>query len=372
MVGAVPLTAELSDPASPIRGWLETRFPHVDGLQPGWTRALAGTRTIHPRYDGAVDWAGIGAAFGYRLGYALAWFPPYHALRALPVLTWDDLARHRVAGMFPAHRDLPADCSADLRPLPDGRALLLPDPPYLQTLPAAPPGASDALVGFFTRLAVAGHLWPLHTPCPPGIERPTARVCYALALLEAVYRRGLDAAAGWLPETAYDLTDAYLRALAPDYAVNDLVGLADALTSTGLRQFPAGPAIVAPEFVAGWADADVLVGDLLVDCKTTVNPRELHPEWVYQLLGYTLLDTADCYRIRKVGVYLSRQARLVSWTVDGLTAALTGGPAPVLSGLRAEFADHVAAPTRGSRPLGRPLAHQEAAHTRSAGVTADT
>ncbi|MGH8886969.1 MAG: hypothetical protein ACRDYX_17730 [Egibacteraceae bacterium] len=45
----MPLAAELSDPASPIRGWLDTRLAHVDALQPGWTRALAGTRTVHPR-----------------------------------------------------------------------------------------------------------------------------------------------------------------------------------------------------------------------------------------------------------------------------------------------------------------------------------
>jgi hypothetical protein len=346
----VPLTAELNDPASPIRSWFDTRFPHIDALQPGWTRALAGTRTIYPRHDGTIDWSGIGTAFGYRLGYALAWFPPYHALRALPVLTWDDHARHRVARIFQAHHDLPADCSADLRPLPDGRALLLPDPSYLETLPSPPPDASDALAGFFTRLAAARHIWPLHAPCPLGIEQATARVCYALALLEAVYRGSLGTAAGWLPATAYDLTDAYLRSLAPDYVVNDLVKLADALTRRGLAQFPAAPAIASPEFVAGWADADILVGDLLIDCKTTVKPRQLHPEWVYQLLSYTLLDTADYYRIRKVGIYLSRQARLVTWTLDDLTAALTDSSAPALPELRAEFAQHVAATLESQDP----------------------
>jgi hypothetical protein len=170
-----------------------------------------------------------------------------------------------------------------------------------------------------------------------------ARICYALALLEAVYRQGLDTAASWLPETAYDLTDAYLCSLAPDYVVNDLVQLAHALTSTGLTQFPAVPAIVSPEFVADWADADILVGDLLIDCKTTVKPHHLQAEWVYQLLGYTFLDTADYYRIRKVGIYLSRQARLISWTVNKLTATLSSGSASTLPDLRTEFAEHAAA-----------------------------
>ncbi|MGH8886968.1 MAG: hypothetical protein ACRDYX_17725 [Egibacteraceae bacterium] len=231
------------------------------------------------------------------------------------MLTWDDHARHRAARMFQTHRACPPTAPPTCAHSPDGRALLLPDPPYLDTLPVTPPGASDALVGFFTRLAAARRTWPLHQPCPPDVEQPMARVCCALALLEAVYHRGLDTAAGWLPATAYDLTDAHLRALAPGYAVNGLVRLADALTSTGLRQFPAAPAIVSPELVAGWADADVLVGGLLVDCTTTVKPRKLHPEWAYQLLGCALLDTADCYRIRKVGVYLARQARLVTWTL---------------------------------------------------------
>lgn len=338
----MPLTAELNDPCSRIRRWFDTRLPDVDALQPGWTAALAGARTIYPRHDGVIDWSGIGTAFGYRLGYALAAFPPYHALRVLPVLTWDDAARHRVARMFQAHRDLPADCCADLRPLPDGRALLLPNPSYLATLPPPQLGASDALVRFFARLSAARRVWQLGSPCPPDVEEPMARVCYALALLEAVYRRGLDTAASWLPATAYDLTDAYLRSLAPDYVVNDLVQLANALTSKGLPQFPVAPAIVAPEFVADWADADLLVGDLLIDCKTTVRPRQLHPEWIYQLLGYTLLDSADYYGIRKVGIYLSRQARLISWPVDELTAVLCDGSAPALPDLRAEFAEQIA------------------------------
>jgi hypothetical protein len=349
-VGAVPLTAELSNPSSRIRRWFDTRLPHIDALQPGWTAALAGTRTLYPRHDGVIDWSGIGTAFGYRLGYALSWFPPYHALRALTVLTWDDTARHRVARMFQAHQDLPADCSADLRPLPDGRALLLPDPAYLETLPAPQPGASDALVKFFTRLSIARHLWQLSSPCPPDVEEPMARICYALALLEAVYRRGLATAANWLPATCYDLTDAYLRSLAPNYAINDLVQLAHALTSKGLPQFPVAPTIVSPEFVADWADADLLIGDLLIDCKTTIRPRQLHPEWIYQLLGYTLLDTADYYHIRKIGIYLPRQTRLVTWTLDHLTAALSDGPAPALPDLRAEFAQQATATLQRQDP----------------------
>jgi hypothetical protein len=337
----VPLTHELAGPDSAIHRWMQRTLPRIDALQTAWTDALVGARTVRPRHDGPIDWAGIGRAFGYRLGYALACTPPYHALFALPILTGDDQARHHVASTFTTHRDFPVGFCADLRPLPDSSALQLPVPGWIADLRQGPPGARAGLVDFFTTVAGGVHLYQLHHPASPQGEQRFARTCYALGLLEDAYRGGFARARRWLPPTPYGLTADYLHALAPDYLVADLANIADALTRHGLRQLPHGHAIVSPEFIAGWADGDVLIGDLLIDCKTTVKPHNLRPEWIYQILGYALLDVADCYRIRRVGIYLARQARLVTWTLDDLTHQLSGGLAPPFAYLRRDFADVV-------------------------------
>lgn len=345
----MPLTAELVDQTSPILGWITTRFPHVDALLPRWSRALKGASTIYPRHDGDIDWPGIGTAFGYRLGYAHTNHPPYHAIRAIPILTGDDEARHQAAAMFDAHRDLDPTMCADLRPLPDGQVLRLPRSRYANDTPRLG-AAADGLVEFFARVAAAVRRYPLHKPSRGELERSLAKAWYALGLLESVYRRGLGTAY-WLPYTCSDLTSDYLLGLTPGYVQADVARLAGALTSKGLRQFPKGPAVVAPEFVACWADADLIVGDLLIDCKTTIRADELRPEWVYQLLGYALLDVADCYQIRSVGIYLARQARLITWTLDEFTSTLSGAAAP-LAQLRHELAPIAACVLQGQLGAG--------------------
>jgi hypothetical protein len=50
-----------------------------------------------------------------------------------------------------------------------------------------------------------------------------------------------------------------------------------------------------------------------------------------------LLDRGDWYGIRRVGVYLARQGRLVVWPLEELLAELAGRPV-ALQRLREEFA----------------------------------
>jgi hypothetical protein len=281
---------------------MRSTFPNVHAVEDDWNRALAGARTIRPRTVGPVDWGGIGQAFGYRFGFALRPTPPFQALWSLPFLTGDDAARHAVASAFDTHRDFPADCCADIHPVPGGLSFHVAPPAWVAALPPAQPGASAGLVEFFSTLAGVTTVYPVHRSCPRWIEEDLARACYALSLLEGLYRDGPSAANRWLPRSAFELTTGHLMSLAPDYVVDDLVNLAEALTRCGYEQFPHGNAIVAPEFVPGWADGDVLVGDLLVECKGTVHPLPVRPEWLYQLLGYALFDEADIYGIRQVGI----------------------------------------------------------------------
>ncbi len=86
--------------------------------------------------------------------------------------------------------------------------------------------------------------------------------------------------------------------------------------------------IYNPEFslspVVGGADADFIKvspdkkqGNTLVDMKLTIIP-EIKNKWIYQLLGYYLLDKNGYYKIKNLEIFLPRQNSLLRWTVDEL------------------------------------------------------
>ncbi len=85
------------------------------------------------------------------------------------------------------------------------------------------------------------------------------------------------------------------------------------------------------------ADADLVVDGCLIDIKTTIDPARLDREWVYQVFGYVLLDYHDSYELKAVGVYLTRQGRLICWPFAEWLPRLTGRTDVSLAGLRAEF-----------------------------------
>jgi hypothetical protein len=85
------------------------------------------------------------------------------------------------------------------------------------------------------------------------------------------------------------------------------------------RALPPGAVNCGPEFAGsrdvGGADADFILDGLLVDCKATITARRLGAAEVSQLAGYLLLDYPNEHGIREVGLYLSRQGAIISWTV---------------------------------------------------------
>jgi hypothetical protein len=86
----------------------------------------------------------------------------------------------------------------------------------------------------------------------------------------------------------------------------------------------------------GGADADWVVGDMLVDLKTR---EEITSPWIrktlFQLLGYALLDLDDSLGIRRVGILLPRQPYFAVWALDDL---LGEDASQALPSLRADFA----------------------------------
>jgi hypothetical protein len=52
---------------------------------------------------------------------------------------------------------------------------------------------------------------------------------------------------------------------------------------------------------------------------------ERSTRWLWQLIAYAWLDTADRYRIRNVGLYLARHGALITWDVNELADRLLSG-----------------------------------------------
>jgi hypothetical protein len=87
----------------------------------------------------------------------------------------------------------------------------------------------------------------------------------------------------------------------------------------------------------GGADADLIKDGCLIDIKTTIDPASLNRAWVYQLLGYVLLDYSDRYGLNAIGIYLTRQGCLIRWSLAEWLPILTGQRDVSLVGLRVEF-----------------------------------
>jgi len=74
----------------------------------------------------------------------------------------------------------------------------------------------------------------------------------------------------------------------------------------------------------GGADADLVVDHCLIEIKATIRPK-LSASWLYQLLGYALLDYSDRYEIHAVAIYFARQKKMLRWSLGSLIYELAGG-----------------------------------------------
>lgn len=172
-----------------------------------------------------------------------------------------------------------------------------------------------------------------------GADQETlGRACWALALCTDVYRKGLrrGSAIGRLID-AGRFTPETLMSLAPADALRQLEQLRD-VAATALLPHVRRPVHLGPTFDASRlcaADADLITGGVLVDIKTRLGPRNsetgartdrLTRTDIQQLLGYVLFDTSDAYAIRAIGFYSARYGALVTWPLDDALRTLAGEP----------------------------------------------
>jgi hypothetical protein len=302
------LTSELNDPESALSAFMAAQFPQVKGLSAAFRTVLpADAEALQPPVEAGtrVAWGTLNAAMDHRLRYAFA------DSRSFP--------RTVELGMAGAFR-LAAPATAEaIRRAGDGLEVMLSE------LIAAEQPASRSR--------------PLLLP--GAAEERFARLCYAMTWFEEVYRTRRLWPGTPLGEAGPGFTVIELLEAVPRYAVDDLLAQVQ-VASVALNElraaWPPSRVHAGPDFAGsadvGGADADLILGGLLIDVKGTVAPSRLRKPEFYQLLGYTLLDYDDEYGIDTLGFYLSRFGRLITWTLDDYLALL-GSSRPV-SELRQE------------------------------------
>ncbi|MDT0307314.1 UvrD-helicase domain-containing protein [Streptomyces sp. DSM 44917] len=299
----LPLTAQLKHPASPVCHFMAEHLPStVPLVQDLQQRIRALPRPVQPSDVQYPQWWALGHAIDYRLRLSLG-SGPGNALTSGIAL----------AGSSEPPRGAPA---------PEGRAALR-------------AAGAELLKAFDSWLATPGSLG----------EETLIRLAFVAAYFEDVYRTGTFRRHSMLADASEETTLADLSARVPAYAVEDIsqqMQLAEE-PFAAFRALPPAARICGPEFSGsadlGGADADFILGGLLLVCKAAREPRRLGREEIYQLAGYLLLDYDNVLGIDRVGLYLSRQGGLVTWGVEDFLRRL-GATAP-LARLRARFRDHL-------------------------------
>jgi len=164
-----------------------------------------------------------------------------------------------------------------------------------------------------------------------GEEDTAARYAILAARYEAIYRstdptHGRRAMAHFTDRPPYTGPEHPLTILAREIHpawVADVRCQLDAAVKP-LASMRANGVICGPIFAGspdvGHAEGDFIAAGMLIDCKSTINPRQRPHQtraWFRQLCAYLLLDYEDAYEITHVGVYLARQATLLTWSTRG-------------------------------------------------------
>jgi hypothetical protein len=316
----VSLTSELRS-GRPARICLDrrlgTRFGEVRLALPSEKRARLRQIAAPPPPDlSRGQRATIGTAFDYRARY-------YFEIH--PVQPW---AAHWGAMLFCS------ECSARLA---DGTVRPLgPTPQLIRN--ARRPDLRDLVDQYFLSLdSLVSRLNPVGRAIDEHGEEKLARTCLVLALFEQIFRANhlpdFDSPLFALPHEAV-LED--LISIPLPSQVADVCALSRAFHEDEEDSFNR-PSICGPTFsgssLAGGADADLLVEDMLLELKARANVNLA--DWLRQLVGYVLLDFEDEFKIRRVAVYAARQRV----HVDLDLAELVGDPAR--DGLQVSFEDRL-------------------------------
>ncbi len=320
------LHAQIRTKGTPVRRFFEERFPNVNAVRKDLVARAGDAITTRPFESASYPWTAAGSAIDYRIRLA---FP--QASSYLP--RWE-LASPVSGFALATDSNLPR-----------------PFPAEIAAASGEPYGPFNSWSGaFFEKLhdvlgaVLASNSDPAKQP-DAAPEETLAQLCYVLGLYDALDHAGpvvrsplyekLNFPPGFLP-----VADA-LSLLCPPNVVADLIAMTTRFYQEQQKLLDAARVELSPNFAGsteiGGADADLIVGNCLIDVKALVDPaKDSHP-WPWQLLGYVLLDYEDTWELTSVAIYLARQAQLIEWSLEELCMTLGGSGEESLSKVRSMF-----------------------------------
>ena len=96
----------------------------------------------------------------------------------------------------------------------------------------------------------------------------------------------------------------------------------------------------------------MILGHCLIEIKSTVK-ASVEKVWLYQLIGYALLDYDDEFGIDSLGFYMARQGEFLGLPIKVLLQRVMGQMPPPLSVLREEFQNVAAVSGRAKQSRSR-------------------
>ena len=353
------LTRHLDNKNSPIHEFLRTRFPDVRTFLKDARSQVRNADTIRPY--GNIPWGTIGTALDYRLRYYFAVTPcseliAYEGARRLTdaqnidivntqldykhlggdeIRFFDKVTGKRVGGYFPDIDGAYSVPGLDHDLLSLGQRIKETGID-LQSNSTIPLGREYD--DFFEKLEeLTGRCNPAARRLIEVEEDELNRHCIVLALLEEVVRAGLRPNSQLAVGEFADAES--LISIAQPHWLDDLRELSwkfyDEFNHLLTRAHVVNPTFDGSVDVRG-ADADLIVDGTLIEIKTSVK-QEIQSDWLWQLLGYVLLDYSDFHRIHSIGLYMSRQGILFQWDLDEAVGVLRSGNSISIEQLRGQF-----------------------------------
>lgn len=318
------LTSHLKDSNSTVRKFMRERFPNTRRVMALSRGRMGNLPTRSP--NGTVPWTLIGTALDYRLRF---YFPQTGCKAGVEnLICFRGAARACGGSVAYDENDMPLA----LLPPAEARA-----------------GCLDhaLLVDFFESLKDCLTRHPPQQRLAPCAEDELLRHCVVMAALDCFFRSGgREPSVLLIPKRCQ--TVAELLAVAERAWLDDLRGLSsdfcDMFPDLWTQPATLNPTFDGSGFVCG-ADADLISDGCLIDFKTTIHPLK-DAGWIYQILGYVLLDWHDEYKIDHLAVYFARQSYLLKWEVGEMLRELTGDANVTLEGIRQEWYDVVHAQMR--------------------------
>lgn len=310
----------------------------MGGLRERWNEAVGGIEPVIPKGPERPPYSTIGTAFDYRLRFALDADADIGGLLAtVPAQILSLLAS--VDGPFVAGPKGPFV----LRP----RFQILDERPsdlnleLLAALRGVPPSGVEIgglLPEYFLTLSHdLDRIEPEGKRLQPEDEELLDRHCYVLALLDELFRGGYH-----IRSPLYDTPPHGLLELGANWS-QDLATLYGLFWDKHRSLFDL-PVTTNPHFAGsaaiGGADADLIIDNQLIDIKTTIK-KTLRREWMWQLIGYLLLDWDDAHEISGLGLYSSRHGVLVTWPLNEFLVHAANQTPRTIAGLRDEFREIV-------------------------------